>query len=160
MTKRSLPWLLLINPLGWIYRSTRKSLHGTLSVDHSKHKESKSNINISNLKDHIRLMFNIDLPLHQHFNFRTRMVTTVYYNGVKLKTQLEDTALGSNRIHGGGIFILGQESVSSFHAFNKLVGFICYLWYMWDMDLMRFYNIITGWGRWGLWEATISFWRN
>ena len=68
-------------------------------------------------------MFNIDLLLQQHFTFRTRMVTTVYYNGVKLKTQLEDTALGSNRIHGGGIFILGQESVSLFHAFNKLMGF-------------------------------------
>ena len=51
------------------------------------------------------------------------MVTTVYYNGVKLKTQLEDTALGSNRIHGGGVFILGQESVSLFHAFNKLMGY-------------------------------------
>ena len=69
-------------------------------------------------------MFNINLLLHQHFTFRTRMVTTVYYNGVKLKTQLEDTALGSNRIHGGGVFILGQESVSSFHAVNKLMGFI------------------------------------
>ena len=54
MTKRLLPWLLLINPLGWIYRSTRRSLHGTLSVDHSKHKESKSNINFWNLKDRIR----------------------------------------------------------------------------------------------------------
>ena len=69
-------------------------------------------------------MFNIDLLLHQHFTSRTRMVTTVYYNGVKLKTQLEDTALGSNRIHGGGIFILGQESVSLFHVFNKLMGFL------------------------------------
>ena len=71
-------------------------------------------------------MFNIDLLLHQHFTFRTRMVTTVYYNGVKLKTQLEDTALGSNRIHGGGVFILGQESVSLFHTFNKLLFFLNY----------------------------------
>ena len=39
------------------------------------------------------------------------MVTTVYYNGKKLKTQLEDTDYGSNRIHAGGIFVLGQESV-------------------------------------------------
>ena len=93
-------------------------------MDRSKHKESKSNIDFSNLKDHIRLMFNIDMLLRQHFTFRTRMVTTVYYNGVKLKTQLEDTALGSNRIHGGGVFILGQESVSLFHAFNKLMGFL------------------------------------
>ena len=156
---------MLINPLGWIYRSTRRSLHGTLSVDHSKHKESKSNINFSNLKDRIRsyntwLMFNIDLLLQQHFTFRTRMVTTVYYNGVKLKTQLEDTALGSNRIHGGGVFILGQESVSLFRAFNKLMAFLNYLWYIWDMDLIRFYIIITGRSRWGLWETTISVWRN
>ena len=73
-------------------------------------------------------MFNIDLLLYQHFIFRTRMVTTVYYNGVKLKTQLEDTALGSNRIHGGGVFILGQESVSLFRAFNNLMAFLNYLW--------------------------------
>ena len=71
-------------------------------------------------------MYNIDLLLHQHFIFRTRMVTTVYYNGVKLKTQLEDTALGSNRIHGGGVFILGQESVSLFRAFNNLMAFLNY----------------------------------
>ena len=95
-------------------------------------------------------MFNIDLLLHQHFTFRTRMVTTVYYNGVKLKTQLEDTALGSNRIHGGGIFILGQESVSLFHAFNKLMGFLNYLWYISHMDLIRFYIMITGRSRRGL----------
>ena len=92
-------------------------------------------------------MFNIDLLLHQNCTFRTRMVTTVYYNGVKLKTQLEDTALGSNRIHGGGVFILGQESVSSFHAVNKLMG---YLWYISHMDSIRFYIIITGRSRWGL----------
>ena len=40
------------------------------------------------------------------------MVTTIYYNGVKLKTLLEDTSLNSNQIHAGGIFVLGQESVS------------------------------------------------
>ena len=78
-------------------------------------------------------MYNIDLLLHQHFIFRTRMVTTVYYNGVKLKTQLEDTALGSNRIHGGGVFILGQESVSLFRAFNKLMAY-----YMLFMVYMRY----------------------
>ena len=40
------------------------------------------------------------------------MVTTIYYNGKKLKTLLEDTALNSNKIHEGGVFVLGQESVS------------------------------------------------
>ena len=41
------------------------------------------------------------------------MVTTIYYNGKKLKTLLEDTALNSNKIHEGGVFVLGQESVST-----------------------------------------------
>ena len=52
----------------------------------------------------------------------TRMVTTIYYNGKKLKTLLEDTALNSNKIHEGGVFVLGQESVS--YKFSLLDG-IC-----------------------------------
>ena len=39
------------------------------------------------------------------------MVTTVYFNGNKLKTELEDTALNSNKIHEGGALILGQDQV-------------------------------------------------
>ena len=39
------------------------------------------------------------------------MVTTIYYNGHKLKTQLEDTDLNSNKIHEGGVFVLGQDQV-------------------------------------------------
>ena len=50
------------------------------------------------------------------------MVTTIYYNGKKLKTLLEDTALNSNKIHEGGVFVLGQESVS--YKFSLLDG-IC-----------------------------------
>ena len=46
------------------------------------------------------------------------MVTTIYYNGKKLKTLLEDTALNSNKIHEGGVFVLGQESVS--YMFTQL----------------------------------------
>ena len=88
-------------------------------------------------------MFNIDMPLRQHFTFRTRMVTTVYYNGVKLKTQLEDTALGSNRIHGGGIFILGQESVSLFHAFNKLMGFLNRVYMTYGFNTFLHHNYRT-----------------
>ena len=47
------------------------------------------------------------------------MVTTIYYNGVKLKTLLEDTALNSNKIHAGGIFVLGQESDEVGGGFEK-----------------------------------------
>ena len=42
---------------------------------------------------------------------RSRMVSTIYFNGEKLKTELEDTSLNSNKIHGGGAFILGQDQV-------------------------------------------------
>ena len=49
----------------------------------------------------------------------SRLVTTIYVNGVKVKTALEDTALNSNQIHGGGAFILGQDQDEVGGGFEK-----------------------------------------
>ena len=90
------------------------NFHGISFVDLSKHRESKFQ-SVSLSYDDIKMGFYIDIINSTSIlliSNSTRMVTTIYYNGKKLKTLLEDTALNSNKIHEGGVFVLGQESVS------------------------------------------------
>ena len=43
--------------------------------------------------------------------FRIRLVTTLYFNGKKLITKLEDTPKNRNKWHSGGQWFLGQDQV-------------------------------------------------
>ena len=99
------------------------NFRGISFVDLSKHRESKFK-SVSLLYDDVKRCvlktFIFDCYRILFTLYSTRMVTTIYYNGKKLKTLLEDTALNSNKIHEGGVFVLGQESVS--YKFSLLDG--------------------------------------
>ena len=52
-------------------------------------------------------------------NFSNRLITTIYYNGVKIETDSDTTKFNSNKIHAGGAFILGQNQDEVGNGFNK-----------------------------------------
>ena len=52
-------------------------------------------------------------------SFRNRLVTTVYFNGKKLKTELSDTPKGRNQWYAAGEWILGQDQDSLGGSFEK-----------------------------------------
>ena len=64
--------------------------------------------------------------------FRIRLVTTLYFNGKKLKTKLEDTPKNRNKWHSGGQWFLGQDQVGLYQSYFIIKMIIYKLLYLKD----------------------------